>query len=62
MNFATFFTQAVQDKTRKIKRGRYKGQSGGVKTKKTLVPPGEMFYRNPAKSDAPNASTFVAQG
>ncbi len=62
MNFATFFAQSMKDKTRKIKKGRYKGQPSSVKASKKLQLPGPMFYRNPGNSDAPSSSTFIAQG
>lgn len=62
MNFATFFAQSMKDKTRKIKKGRYKGQPSSIKATKKLQLPGPMFYRNPGNSDAPSASTFAAQG
>lgn len=57
MNFATFFTQATQAKNRKIKKGKYKGQSNTIKTK-DLNLPGPMYHPTPSRSDAPSASTF----
>ena len=62
MNFATFFTRSMKDKTRKIKKGRYRGQPGSIKDSKKLQLPGNMFYRNPGNSDAPSASTFTLGG
>lgn len=62
MNFATFFAQSVKDKTRKIKKGRYKGQPSSIKATKKLQLPGHMFYRNPGNSDVSSSSTFTAQG
>ena len=57
MNFTTFFGQAMKDKNRKIKKGRYKGQPGSLKSKK-LDLPGPGYHINPGLSDAPSASTY----
>lgn len=57
MNFATFFAQSMKDKTRKIKKGRYKGQPSSIKASKELHLPGPIYHTAHASS-APSASTF----
>ncbi len=62
MNFATFYTQAIKDKNKKITKGKNKGQSSMIDKSKDIHLPGPMYYKVPAKSSAPSASTFVARG
>ena len=61
-NFATFFTQSIKDKTRKVKSGKYKGHPGAIKPKRNIQLPGVTYYSNPGKSDAPSSSTFLTKG
>ena len=60
-NFADFYTRAIKDKNRKIKKGRYKGQSGSLKSKELKLP-GPAYHPQPGRSDAPSASTFMPKG
>lgn len=60
-NFATFYAQSVKNKTRKIKRGKYKGQSGSINNRDIKLP-GPAYHPQPGKSDAPSASTFKSVG
>lgn len=57
-NFATFYTQAVKDKLRKVKRGKYRGQLNNIKPNGALRLPGPAYFAAPGKSDAPSASTY----
>jgi len=59
--FASFFTQAMKDKQKKVKKGKYKGQNRSIKTK-DLPPPGPAYQKSPGGSDAPSASTFSLKG
>jgi hypothetical protein len=62
MNFSTFYTQALKDKAKKFKRGKYKGQSKSLKSDGMQRLPGPTYSPNPAHSDAPSASTFKTVG
>ena len=64
MNFATFFAQSVKDRSRKIKRGKYKGQFRGIKSKPDLQMPGPAYHpeASASKLNAPSASTYVERG
>ncbi len=60
MNFATFFAQAIKDKTHKRKRGKYKGQYKSLR--KDLPMPGPGYISQPGKTQAPSASTYAVRG
>lgn len=60
-NFASFYTQSIKDKIRKIKKGKYKGQRGIIKHRNLTIP-GQTYYQQPGKSDAPSASTYTVRG
>ena len=64
MNFATFFAQAVKDRSRKVKRGKHKGQYMSFKQKADLQLPGPAYHADPSSSklSAPSASTYVTRG
>jgi hypothetical protein len=61
MNFATFFTQAVQDKTKKAKKGKYKGHPKSV-TSPQLRDSGPIYYKQPNRMHAPSSNTFSLKG
>lgn len=60
-NFASFFAQAVQNRGKKIKKGKYKGQMRGI-TSKELKTPGAIHYKTPRSTDAPSSSTYMVKG
>jgi hypothetical protein len=63
MNFSTFYTQAIKDKAKKIKKGKYRGQSKSLKSDGMQRLPGPAYYAQPGgRSDAPSASTFKTVG
>lgn len=59
-NFSTFYTQAIRDKQKIVKRGKYKGQRRSIKSKDLPVP--GLAYHNPMSSQAPSASTYTIRG
>ncbi len=62
-NFSTFFTLAMKSKNKKVKRGKYKGQTREL-TDRKLREPGPVYrpIQNANKLSAPSASTFTLKG
>ena len=53
-NFASFYTQAMRDRSRKIKRGKYRGQMRGFTAKDLKSRDGMVHYKQPGQCDDPN--------
>lgn len=55
--FSSFYADAVKDKLRKVKKGKYRGSSVN-KHEKIMRLPGVPYYPTPGRSDAPSSSTY----
>lgn len=65
MNFATFYADAIKERGKKARKGKFKGQRGqhGTSVKNNaLIRPVVPYNANPPSSDAPSASTFLQHG
>jgi len=61
-NFASFYTQAIKDKKKKIKKGKYKGQERSISKKDLPRTAGLTYKPKFDQNDAPSVSTFSVKG
>lgn len=63
-NFSTFYSQAVKDKSKRLKKGKYKGQLKSVTHMRSdnITLPGVAYTAQPSKNQAPSASTYTVRG
>ena len=65
MNFSKFYADAVREREKKAKKGKYRGQRGAHSTSvhnQALVRPNMPYTAQPAQSQAPSASTYMQKG
>jgi hypothetical protein len=61
-NFASFYTRAMKNKKKKIKKGKYKGQMKGTTSQDLAAPGPAVFQKTFDRLHAPSASTYTVKG
>ena len=65
MNFSKFYADAIREREKKAKRGKYRGQRGlnsNSVRNQAMVRPNVPYNASPTNSGAPSSSTYMVNG
>ena len=62
MNFATFFAQAIRERTKKVKKGKFRGNLGSMVKNQALIQPAMPYTAQPSQPGMADVNAYTGKG